>query len=482
MPSPTRPGFSSYDAIIVGSGPNGLAAAITLARAGYAVLVREAKDTIGGGARSAALTLPGFVHDVCSAIHPLGAGSPFFRTLPLAEHGLAWIQPPAALAHPFDDGTAAVLERDVTATSETLGPDATAYGQLMAPLVTAWETKLSEAVLGPLQWPRHPLVLLRFGLRALRSARGLAERHFTGEPARAFFGGLAAHAIMPLERSLTAAFGLVLGILGHTVGWPLPRGGAQQITNALASYLRTLGGEIVTDAPVHALEDLPPARVVLCDVTPRQLLRLAGHHLPLSYRHQLARYRYGPGVFKIDWALDGPIPWTAAACARAGTLHLGGTLAEIATSERAAWYGRQAERPFVLVAQQSLFDATRAPAGKHTAWAYCHVPHASTQDMTERIERQIERFAPGFRDRILARSVLPPARLEHYNPNYIGGDINGGVQDLWQLFTRPALRRIPYTTPLPGVYICSSSTPPGGGVHGLCGYFAARAALLRSLV
>jgi phytoene dehydrogenase-like protein len=480
MASLRRPGSSSYDAIIIGSGPNGLAAAITLARAGYAVLVREAKETIGGGARSAALTLPGFVHDVCSAIHPLGAGSPYFRTLPLAEYGLEWLQPSAALAHPFDDGTAAVLERDITATGETLGQDAIAYRKLMTPLVSSWD-KLEETVLGPLQWPRHPLALLRFGLHAMRSGCGLAEGYFTGERARAFFGGLAAHAIMPLERLPTAAFGLVLGILGHAIGWPLPRGGAQNITDALARYFQTLGGEIVTDAPVHAIDDLPPARVILCDITPRQLLRLADHRLPVRYCRQLARYRYGPAAFKMDWALEGPIPWTAAACARAGTVHLGGTLAEIAASERAAWNGEHIERPFVLVAQQSLFDVTRAPAGKHTVWAYCHVPNGSTEDMTERVERQIERFAPGFRDRVLARCVVSPAQLEQYNPNYIGGDINGGVQDLWQLFSRPTLRLIPYTTPLPGLYLCSSSTPPGGGVHGLCGYFAACTAIRRIL-
>jgi phytoene dehydrogenase-like protein len=480
MPLCRRPGFSSYDAIIVGSGPNGLAAAITLARAGYAVLVREAQETIGGGARSAALTLPGFVHDVCSAIHPLGAGSPFLRMLPLAEYGLEWIQPPAALAHPFDDGTAAVLERAVVATSETLGQDALAYRRLMAPFVTSWE-KLATTVLGPLRWPHHPLVLLCFGWYAWRSACGLAERVFTGEQARAFFGGLAAHAIMPLERVPTAAFGLILGILGHAIGWPLPRGGAQHITNALARYFQTLGGEIVTQAPVHSIDDLPPARVVLCDITPRQLLRLAAHRLPASYCHQLARYRYGPGAFKVDWALDGPIPWTASACTRAGTVHLGGTMAEIAASERAAWHGGQADRPFVLVAQQSLFDTTRAPTGKHTVWAYCHVPNGSTEDMTERIECQLERFAPGFRDRILARHVFSPRQFEQYNANYVGGDINGGVQDVWQLFTRPTRRLIPYTTPLPGLYICSSSTPPGGGVHGLCGYFAARAVLRGAL-
>jgi phytoene dehydrogenase-like protein len=431
---------------------------------------------LGGGARSAELTLPGFVHDICSAIHPLGVASPFFRTLPLADHGLTWIYPSAALAHPFDDGTVALLKPSVHDTSVQLGQDAMAYRRLMAPLVAVWD-QLAEALLGPLQLPRHPLALLRFSRLALRSARSFAERRFTGERARGFFAGLAAHAFMPLERSPTAAFGLILGILGHVVGWPLPRGGSQQIVNALASYLRTLGGEIVTGMPVLSLDDLPPARAVLCDVTPRQLLQLAGPRLHAGYRRQLARYRYGPGAFKVDWALSEPIPWTAPACKCAATVHLGGTLAEIATSEDAAWYGRLTDRPFVLVAQQSLFDPTRAPAGKHVAWAYCHVPHGSTVDMTEPIERQIERFAPGFRDRILARSILPPAGLERYNPNYIGGDINGGVQDLRQLFTRPVMRLVPYATPTQGLYLCSSSTPPGGGVHGMCGYFAARAAL-----
>ena len=467
---------ATYDAVVVGSGPNGLAAAITLARAGCSVLVHEAKETIGGGARSASLTLPGFVHDVCSAIHPLGVASPFFRTLPLAEHGLEWMHPPVALAHPFDDGTAALLEQSVEVTGATLAEDAAAYQRLMAPLVATWE-QLADAVLGPLRLPSHPLTLLRFGWHAIRSACGLAEGWFTGSRAKAFFGGLAAHSLMPLERPLTAAFGLLLGILGHFVGWPFPRGGAQQISTALAAYLRVLGGEIVTNAPVQCIDELPAARAVLLDVTPRQVLRLAGHRLPAGYRRQLERYRYGPAAFKLDWALDGPIPWAAPACARAGTVHLGGTLAEIAASERAAWYGEQTEKPYVLVAQQSVFDSTRAPAGKHTVWAYCHVPNGSTFAMTERIERQIERFAPGFRDRILARHVMPPAALTDYNPNYIGGDINGGVQDIWQLFTRPVIRLVPYATPVRGLYLCSSSTPPGGGVHGMCGYFAACAAL-----
>jgi phytoene dehydrogenase-like protein len=467
---------SSYDAIVVGSGPNGLAAAITLARAGRAVLVLEAKPTIGGGTRSAELTLPGFVHDICSAVHPLGVGSAFFRQLPLHEHGLEWIHPPAPLAHPFDDGSAAMLERSVRATGETLGCDAEAYWRLMAPVVRSWE-KIAYTTHGPLRLSPHLLALARFGLRAIWPARGLAEVWFRGERARAIFGGAAAHSILPLERAPSAAAGLVLAALAHAYGWPIPRGGSQKIADALASYLRSLGGEIVTGHRVEALTQLPPARAVLLDVTPRQLLRIAGDRLPANYRRALGRYRYGPGVFKLDWALDGPIPWRAAACARVATVHIGGRLAEIAASERAPWRGQHAERPFVLLAQQSLFDASRAPAGKHTAWAYCHVPHGSDYDMTDRIEAQIERFAPGFRERILARSALGPAAMERHNANYIGGDINGGVQDFFQLFTRPVLSLNPYATPTKGIYICSSSTPPGGGVHGLCGYFAAQAAL-----
>jgi phytoene dehydrogenase-like protein len=469
-----------YDAIVIGSGPNGLAAAITLARAGCMVLVYEARETVGGGARSGSLTLPGFVHDICSAIHPLAVISPFFRTVPLCTHGLEWIYPPTALAHPFDDGTAAVLDRSIAQTADTLGQDGAAYQQLIAPLVDSW-SMLEEPLLGPLRWPRHPLALLRFGLRALRSARSLAERRFRGEHARGFFAGLAAHAIMPLERLPSAAFGLILGSLGHVIGWPFPRGGAQHISNALASYLQTLGGMIHTGVRISSLDELPPARAILCDVTPRQLLQIAGQRLPAHYQRRLRRYRYGPAAFKVDWALDGPIPWRAPACMRAAVVHVGGTLAEIAASERAAWAGQHSDRPFVLLAQQSLFDPTRAPPGKHVAWAYCHVPHGSSFDMTERIECQIERFAPGFRGRILARSVLPPQALERYNPNYVGGDINGGVQDLWQLFTRPTIQLVPYATPAKGLYICSSSTPPGGGVHGMGGYFAAQAALRGAL-
>ena len=444
----------AYDAIVVGSGPNGLAAAIVLARAGRSVLVLEAEDTVGGGTRSAELTLPGFLHDVCSAVHPLGVGSPFFRSLPLEKHGLQWIHPTVPLAHPFDDGTAALLERSVVTTGESLGRDAAAYRKLMGPLVTDAD-RLIVDVLGPLRLPRHPFVLARFGLRAMRSAVGLASALFDGPQARALFAGMAAHAMLPLGQRPTAAFGLVLGTLGHATGWPVARGGSQKIAEALASYLGSLGGEIITGRPVHSADDLPPARAILFDVTPRQLLRIAGHHLPARYRHKLERYRFGPGAFKVDWALDGPIPWKAEECWRAGTVHLGGTLAEIVASEDAVSKGEHPERPYVVLAQQSLFDPTRAPNGKHTVWAYCHVPNGSTFDMTERIEAQIERFAPGFRDRVLARSVMPPAELERHNANYVGGDINGGIQDLRQLFARPTLRLVPYSTPVRRLYICS---------------------------
>ncbi|MCH8184933.1 MAG: NAD(P)/FAD-dependent oxidoreductase [Chloroflexi bacterium] len=473
-------GNRSYDAIVVGSGPNGLAAAITIAQAGRSVLVLEANETIGGGARSEELTLPGFVHDTCSAIHPLAAGSPFFSTLPLSEHGLEWVFPPASVVHPLDDGTAIVLERSVEATSEALGVDSIAYKRLMAPFVADWD-KLATNLLGPFRFPRHPLLLARFGLKAVRSAVSVAQHQFRGERARALFAGLAAHSMLPLERRVSAGFGLVLGITGHAVGWPFPRGGSQNIADSLASYLRSLGGEIVTNTRVESVDELPEARSVLFDLTPRQLIGIVGDRFPSRYRRSLGRYRYGPGVFKMDWALSDPIPWKAEECARAATVHVGGTMAEIVASESAVWRGEPADKPFVLVAQQSLFDSTRAPSGKHTAWAYCHVPNGSSFDMADTIEGQIERFAPGFRDCILARSVMSPERIEERNANYVGGDINGGVQDLGQLFTRPTFRRVPYSTPAKGIYICSSSTPPGGGVHGMCGHFAALAALRKDL-
>lgn len=465
-----------YDAIVVGSGPNGLAAAITLAREGWRVLLVEAKPTVGGGMRTAEVTLPGFYHDICSAIHPLGMGSPFFRELPLAAFGLEWIQPDLPVAHPLDDGTAVALHRTIDATVANLGIDGARWRSLFAPIVADWE-RLAPMLLGPLPFPRHPIALAQMGLRAIWPARHLANLVFRGERAKALFAGMAAHALLPLEQPLTAAFGLMLGTLGHVVGWPLPRGGSQQIANALAAYFQSLGGEIVVDRPVQSLAELPPARALLLDLTPRQLMQIAGEHLTERYYRQLERYRYGMGVFKLDYALAGPVPWRAAECRRAGTVHLGGTLAEIAAGERAVYEGRHPEKPYVLIAQQSLFDESRAPAGQQTLWAYCHVPNRSTVDMTGAIEAQIERFAPGFQDLILARHATNTVALERYNANYIGGDINGGVQDLRQFWSRPTPQLNPYATPVPGLYLCSSSTPPGGGVHGMCGYHAAQAVL-----
>jgi phytoene dehydrogenase-like protein len=467
---------SDFKAIVVGAGPNGLAAAITLAREGHSVLLVEANDTIGGGSRSAELTLPGFVHDPCATIHSLGVTSPFFQSLPLADYGLEWIFPSASLAHPLDNGTAVMLERSVDTTAEQMGRDASAYRRLMGPFVKNWR-KLSYEILGPLRIPRSPFIMARFGWYALRSARGLAGNIFKEERARALFAGLAGHSIQSLEKLPTAAFGLVLGISGHAAGWPVAKGGSQKIVDALAGYFLSLGGKIVTGQPVEDIEDLPSARVVLFDVSPRQLLGIAGKRLPEGYLRQLRKYRYGPGVFKLDYALDGSIPWKAAECSRAATVHLGGTLEEIVDAEEQVWNGGHPKRPFVLVAQQTTIDTSRAPLGKHTVWAYCHVPNGSTFDMRERIEAQIERFAPGFCDRILHTKVTTPVELEQYNANYIGGDINSGVQDLRQLFTRPVARLVPYSTPVRGIYICSSSTPPGGGVHGMSGYFAAKAAL-----
>ena len=467
---------STYDAVVVGAGPNGLAAAVELARRGRSVAVLEAEDRVGGGASSAEITLPGFVHDLGSAIHPLGYASPFFATLPLEEHGLEWIHPPAPLAHPLDDGTAAVLERSTGATGVTLGRDAQAYRDLMDPIAED-ARRIQRTLTGSTSLPRHPLALTSAGLRSLGSARGFAEAAFRGERARALFAGNAAHSFLALEKRPSALFGLVLGTLGHAFGWPLPRGGSQSIADALASYLTSLGGEIFTGVRIRSVEEVPKTRTVLFDVTPRQLLDIAGVHFTERYRDALKRYRYGPGVFKVDLALDGPIPWSAEGCLRAGTVHLGGTLDEISAGEAAVSRGEHPERPFVLLAQQSLFDPTRAPEGKHTVWAYCHVPNGSEVDMTERIEAQIERFAPGFKDRVLARSAWGPADLEGWNANLVGGDINGGFMDVRQLFARPMIRPNPYSTSAPGLYLCSSSTPPGGAVHGLCGFMAARSAL-----
>jgi phytoene dehydrogenase-like protein len=472
------PRLQKAEVVVVGSGPNGLAAAIALAQAGRSVRVLEGGETLGGGARSAELTLPGFLSDICSAVHPIGAASPFFRSLPLAKHGLEWIEPPLALAHPFDDGTAAILTRSIDETADSLGPDAEAYRLLVGPLVADADL-LAKEILAPLHVPRHPFALAKFGLRALRSAAGLSEARFEGEKARTFFAGMSAHSMLRLNQLTTAAFGLVLAVFGHAVGWPVARGGSQAIAEALAAELRALGGEIETGVPVATLAPFAASAAVLLDVTPKQVLKIAGDELPQRYRRKLARYRYGPGVFKVDWALDGPVPWTAAACRRAGTVHLGGSYEEIARSEIDLHAGRRPERPFVILAQQSLFDPSRVPAGKQALWGYCHVPHGSDVDMTEAIENQIERFAPGFRDLILAKSVRSPAAMEQHNPNYVGGDINGGLQDIGQLFTRPVPRLDPYATPNNRLTICSSSTPPGGGVHGMCGFHAAKSALRR---
>jgi phytoene dehydrogenase-like protein len=466
--------------VVIGSGPNGLAAAITLARAGLEVEVHEAEPQLGGGLRSAELTLPGFVHDVCSSIHPLARASPLYRTLDL---DVEWIHPDAPAAHPLDDGNVVLLEQGLGATAAGLRSDEAAYRRLVGPLVENWG-EVERVLIGP--HPVAPRAVLRLADRlgagglaraarsALAPARALADQSFGEERARAWFAGHAAHSMLPLERRPSAGVGLALVVLGHVVGWPFPRGGSQRLADALAAKLRELGGAIRTSSPV---ESLPRADLVMCDVVPRELLRLADDRLPERYARRLRSYRYGPGAFKIDWALDGPIPWRAAECRRAGTVHLGGSLDEISASEWGAWSGRPAERPFVLLAQTSLFDPTRAPDGKHTAWAYCHVPNGSSVDMTERIEAQVERFAPGFRELVLAQHTMGPAELEAHNRNLVGGDLNAGAMDLGQLFFRPVRRLVPYRTPLEGVYLCSAATPPGGGVHGMCGYSAARVAL-----
>ncbi|WCT14763.1 phytoene desaturase family protein [Mucilaginibacter jinjuensis] len=465
-----------YDAVVVGSGPNGLAAAITMQQAGLSVLLIEAKDTIGGGLRTAELTLPGFKHDVCSAIHPLAVSSPFFKNLPLKKYGLEFIYSPNAAAHPFDDSAAAVLQNSLLATATGLGADASAYQKLIQPLLTSWPDILPD-VLAPLQWPAHPLKMAGFGIKALRSAESIAKQYFETEEAKALWAGMAAHGMQPLHKPVTAAIALVLLLAAHYKGWPIPKGGSQQIADALAAHFIALGGKIETGTMVTSLQQLPSSHAVLFDVGPRQLLQIAGHSFSSIYKWQLERYKYGMGVYKVDWALAEPIPFTAEACRQAGTVHIGGTYAEVAASEQAAWEGRISDKPFVLLAQQSLFDDTRAPEGKHSAWGYCHVPNASTVDMTNVIEKQVERFAPGFRERIIGRHTMDSKQMETYNPNYFGGDINGGIQNITQLFTRPALRFSPYRTSARGLYICSASTPPGGGVHGMCGYHAAKRAL-----
>lgn len=469
---------NEYDAIVIGSGPNGLSAAVALAQSGASVLVVEAEDEIGGGTRSAELTLPGFIHDVCSAVHPMGILSPFLRQLPLSEHGLEWVKPAASVAHPLDDGDAVMLYRSLERTCEGLGTDADAYARLVRPFLDSPHELLAD-VMAPLRIPAHPVQMLRFGLRAIFSANRLARLSFRGERARALFAGCAGHSILPLSQPLSAALGMIFCLTGHVEDWPVARGGSHAITRALASYLESLGGTVKTGQRVRRLEELPASRAVVFDTSPNQLSTVAGDELPAAYRRRIERYRYGPGVFKLDWALDGPIPWRDPRCLEASTVHVGGTLEEIAASERDMFRGRHSARPFLILCQQSDFDLSRAPEGKRTGYAYCHVPHGSTEDMCEVIESQVERFAPGFRDRILARHAMNTESFEAYNPNYVGGAITGGVADAFQLFTRPVARLDPYRTPNPKLYICSASTPPGGGVHGQCGYWAAQSVLKR---
>lgn len=466
----------TFDAVVVGSGPNGLAAAITLQQEGVQVLLLEAKPTIGGGMRTVELTLPGFYHDVCSAVHPMGAASPFLRGLPLHEFGLEYIHPEVLAAHPFDDGTAAALYPSLGATADGLGADSGAYRQLFEPLVKNWP-RIDTHILGPmLKMPESPLALATFGLKSLQSGKQIASRFLTRE-AKGLWAGVVAHSMIPLESLTSSAIALVLTIAGHRGGWPVPKGGSQSIANAMGAYFQSLGGTIQTGATVKTLSDLPDVKAILFDTSPRQLLEICGDKLSPLYRWQLQRHRYGMGIFKVDWALSEPVPFRAEQARRAGTVHLGGTFHEIAESERRVWKGGHPERPFVLFAQQSLFDASRAPVNQHTGWAYCHVPNGSANDMTEVITRQVERFAPGFRDTIRATHTFSTTEMERYNANYIGGDINGGVVNIAQLFNRPALRFSPYRTSAKGIYICSASTPPGGGVHGMCGYHAAKRAL-----
>ncbi len=467
---------SRPDAVVVGSGPNGLVAAVALAEAGWQVQVVEAADRPGGGLRSAALTLPGVVHDVCSAIHPLGIGSPALRRLPLDDHGLRWVQPDVPLAHVLDGGRAALLQRGLDDTANGLGPDGEAWRRLFGPSVDAGFA-LTDSLLDPLRMPpRHPVALARYGAVGIRPATWVGRRFDTDE-ASGLFAGLAGHSMLSLSAPITAGYGLMLGALAHLVGWPLAAGGSQTVADALVSLLAAHGGTVECDRRITNVDELGSPTAVLLDLTPRQVVAIAGHRLPDRYRRRLSRFRYGPGVHKVDWALDGPIPWTNADVARAATVHLGGSLAEVAAAEDAVAKGRHAERPFVLLAQPTLFDSTRAPAGTHTAWAYCHVPHGSSVDMTDRIESQIERFAPGFRDRVIGRASMGPAAMEAHDANYVGGDINGGLADLRQFVARPTLGLHPWRTPVPGLFLCSSSTPPGGGVHGMCGWHAAQEVL-----
>ena len=457
-------------ALVIGSGPNGLAAAVVLAEAGCQVELREAASRFGGGASSAELTLPGFLHDFGSAVHPMALASPFFSSLPL---DVEWIHPPIPFAHPLDDGTAVLLHRDLGQTAAELGEDGKAWRSLFEPIVRDWEIFRHE-LLGPLGWTNHPFRMARFGLNAMFPTSTLLKQKFSGERARALFCGVAAHYAF-LEQLLSASIGLVLGAAGHAVGWPIPKGGSQQITDALLRRFQKVGGTAHKDSQVNLLTD--EHDLILADTSPRSLARIAGERLPRSFRTKLESYRYGPGSFKVDWALSSPIPWRASECLQAGTIHVGGSADEILASEKAAVTGNHSERPYVLLSQPTLFDSSRAPAGKHIAWAYCHVPHGSNVDMTARIEAQIERFAPGFRETIIARTVISPAALQQADANLVGGDVTGGITDLAQILFRPTWRR--YATPDPTIWLCSAATPPGAGVHGMCGYHAARKALQR---
>jgi phytoene dehydrogenase-like protein len=469
-------------ASVIGSGPNGLAAAIELAQAGFSVDVYEAEEQIGGASRTLPLTMSGFRHDFGSAVHPMGLGSPFFRSLPLDRYGLQWVHGLAPLAHPLDDGTAVTLEQDLSDAVRAFGEDGRSWRRMMEPLAARWEI-FADEILGPVPHiPRHPLLLARFGLHAVLPATALCKLFFRGDRARALFAGLAAHSFLSLDAPLSSAIAIVLGASAHAVGWPVPRGGAQAIPDALAAHLGGLGGRIHASRRISSLADLgtygaDASGPTLCDVSPRQLLSIAGSQLSAAYRNKLGRFRPGPGAFKIDYALSEPIPWTASDCRRAITVHVGGSFEEIARSEDAMTHGRISERPFMILAQPSLFDPTRAPEGRHTVWVYCHVPNGCTADVTEIIERQIERFAPGFRECVLARHVSTPATLEARDANLVGGDISGGAMSIGQTLFRPTLRQ--YATSNPHLYLCSASTPPGGGVHGMCGYHAARLAMGR---
>ncbi len=471
--------MTEYDAVVIGSGPNGLAAAITMARAGCSVLVIEAKDAFGGGMRSAELTLPGYVHDVCSAAHPMGISSPFFRDVPLDQFGLEWIMPSAPVAHPLDNQPSVVMEQSIEATLESLDTvDRKAYRWLFQMAVNHYEDILDQ-FLGPLMIPKKPLLIAQFGVRAIVPTTLLMKTIFRGERARALFSGIAAHSILPLEWTPSAGVGMVLGMLAHAVNYPLAKGGSQKIADAMVGYLRSLGGELRLNWHIKSFDELPSAKAYFFDTAPRGFIEIMGESLPAGYANELRRFRYAPGVFKVDYALDAPIPWRDPNTARASTIHVGGTLDELAHSERAVWRGEHVERPYILLIQPTAHDPSRAPEGKHVVWAYCHVPNGSTVDMTAAIDAQIERFAPGFQERVLAKSTRNTAQVEEYNPNYVGGDVNAGAQTLMQLFTRPAFRLLPYITPVKGVYLCSSSTPPGGGVHGMCGWHAAKIALER---